>query len=120
MSLILNDYSGKAVIVTSKTGTGKPAQTVFEDENSKMNLSLLDIEGDLMLISQFTLLADTRKGRRPSFLDAGDPKMSEATFNKFVEKAKDKVKNVQIGWFGEFMTVELVNNGPTTILMESK
>jgi len=93
---------------------------IFEDENGKMNLSLLDIDGDLMLISQFTLLADTKKGRRPSFINAGDPDQSCKIFNQFVEKAKSKVKNVQQGWFGEYMDVKLVNEGPVTIILESK
>lgn len=90
---------------------------IFEDEKGKLNLSLLDIEGDLMLVSQFTLLADTSKGRRPSFHLAGDPKASEELFCKLVEAAKTKVKNVESGWFGEKMQVELINDGPVTIIL---
>lgn len=93
---------------------------IFEDENGKMNLSLLDVAGDLMLVSQFTLLADTSKGRRPSFINAGDPDFSRDMFESFVKCASERVKRVRKGWFGEYMSVELVNDGPVTIPINSK
>ena len=93
---------------------------VFEDENSKMNYSILDIEGEILLVSQFTLYADTRKGNRPSFIDAADPKNAEHLYNKFLERLNfilgDKLKT---GKFGANMQVELVNDGPVTIIIEN-
>ena len=93
---------------------------VFEDENSKMNYSILDIEGEILLVSQFTLYADTRKGNRPSFIDAADPKNAEHLYNKFIERLNfilgDKLKT---GKFGANMQVELVNYGPVTIIIEN-
>ena len=93
---------------------------VFEDENSKMNYSILDIEGEILLVSQFTLYADTRKGNRPSFIDAADPKNAEHLYNKFIERLNfilgDKLKT---GKFGANMQVELVNDGPVTIIIEN-
>ena len=93
---------------------------VFEDENSKMNYSILDIEGEILLVSQFTLYADTRKGNRPSFINAADPKNAEHLYNKFLERLNfvlgDKVKT---GKFGANMQVELVNDGPVTIIIEN-
>ena len=93
---------------------------VFEDENSKMNYSILDIEGEILLVSQFTLYADTRKGNRPSFIDAADPKNAKHLYNKFLERLNfilgDKLKT---GKFGANMQVELVNDGPVTIIIEN-
>tara|TARA_Y100000766_G_C18836695_1_gene570808 strand:+ start:38 stop:481 length:444 start_codon:yes stop_codon:yes gene_type:complete len=93
---------------------------IFEDENSKMNYSILDIEGEILLVSQFTLYADTRKGNRPSFIDAADPKNAEHLYNKFLERLNfilgDKLKT---GKFGANMQVELVNDGPVTIIIEN-
>ena len=93
---------------------------VFEDENSKMNYSILDIEGEILLVSQFTLYADTRKGNRPSFIDAADPKNAEHLYDKFLERLNfilgDKLKT---GKFGANMQVELVNDGPVTIIIEN-
>ena len=93
---------------------------VFEDENSKMNYSILDIEGEILLVSQFTLYADTRKGNRPSFINAADPKNAEHLYNKFLERLNfilgDKLKT---GKFGANMQVELINDGPVTIIIEN-
>jgi D-tyrosyl-tRNA(Tyr) deacylase len=77
---------------------------------------LLDKNGDLLLVSQFTLLADTSRGRRPSFIAAGDPARSKELFERLVEKSRSRVKNVQSGWFGEKMHLELTNDGPVTII----
>ena len=90
---------------------------IFEDENDKMNLSLKDIGGEVMAVSQFTLYGDARKGRRPSFSDAARPDVAN---EEFVEKLRAQGITVGTGEFGAHMMVELTNDGPVTILLESK
>ena len=93
---------------------------VFEDENSKMNNSILDIGGEILLVSQFTLYADTSKGNRPSFINAADPKNAELLYNKFLEKLNIVFgNNIKTGRFGANMQIELVNDGPVTIIIEN-
>jgi len=93
---------------------------VFEDENSKMNNSILDIGGEILLVSQFTLYADTSKGNRPSFINAADPKNAELLYNKFLEKLNIVFgDNIKTGKFGANMQIELVNDGPVTIIIEN-
>jgi D-tyrosyl-tRNA(Tyr) deacylase len=92
---------------------------IFEDEQGKMNLSLLDVAGDLMVISQFTLYADCRKGRRPSFTDAGSPEEARVLYEYFIGRAKSHGMKVAAGIFQALMEVELVNFGPVTILLDS-
>ncbi len=95
---------------------------IFEDENGKMNLSLKQIDGEVLVISQFTLYGDTRKGNRPSFNLAAHPALAESLYEKFIARMKqqlgaDKVKS---GVFGEMMSVKIINDGPVTVLVESK
>lgn len=93
---------------------------IFEDENDKMNLSLLDIGGELLVVSQFTLFGDCRKGRRPGFSDAARPEMADDYYIKFVEKARSLGIKTETGKFRSHMMVELVNDGPVTLLIDSK
>ena len=93
---------------------------VFEDENGKMNFSLLKKGGSLLVVSQFTLFADCRKGRRPSFVGAAPPDKASADFDKFVEILKEYDIPVKTGRFGAMMEVELVNDGPVTIILDSQ
>lgn len=92
---------------------------IFEDENEKMNLSLKDIDGEILVISQFTLYGDASHGNRPSFIEAARPEDSEPYYNKFVECIKTKdIKKVATGIFGADMKVSLLNDGPVTIVYE--
>ena len=92
---------------------------IFEDAGGKMNLSLLDVGGELMVISQFTLYADCRKGRRPSFTDAGSPEEAKTLYEYFMGQARSRGLTVASGIFQALMEVELVNSGPVTILLDS-
>jgi D-aminoacyl-tRNA deacylase len=93
---------------------------IFSDEADKFNLSLVDVNGELLAVSQFTLLADTRKGRRPSFTQAALPVEAEALFNKFVELARATGLRMETGRFQKHMLVEIYNDGPVTVLLDSK
>lgn len=94
---------------------------VFSDDDNKMNLSLNDVnDGELLLISQFTLYADCKKGNRPSFVDAAKPAPAESLYNYIVEKCKQSGINVETGIFGADMKVELTNDGPVTIILDSE
>lgn len=92
---------------------------IFADENDKTNLSLKDVNGELLLISQFTLYADCRKGNRPSFIEAGDPQKAEALYEYIIRECKKIVPVVECGVFGADMKVSLCNDGPFTILLEA-
>lgn len=91
---------------------------IFEDEDQKMNLSLLDTDGDLLIVPQFTLPANTQKGNRPSFASAAPPKLGEELYNTFVDLAKSKIKYVETGRFGANMQVRLINSGPVTFWLQ--
>lgn len=95
---------------------------IFEDENEKMNLSLKSIDGEVLIISQFTLYGDAQKGNRPSFIEAARPETAIPLYNKFIERlimnlGEDKIKT---GIFGAMMKIKIINDGPVTIIVESK
>ncbi len=92
---------------------------IFSDEAGRFNLSVLDIKGELLVVSQFTLLADTRKGRRPSFAEAAPPASAQQLFEQFVQQARAVGLQVETGRFQQHMQVEIHNDGPVTILLSS-
>jgi len=95
---------------------------IFEDENDKMNLSVKDVMGEVLIISQFTLYGDTRKGNRPNFSEAAKPEKAELLYENFIARMKSNIGNdkVKSGLFGAMMLVNIFNEGPVTILVESK
>jgi D-tyrosyl-tRNA(Tyr) deacylase len=96
------------------------ALRIFEDAEGRMNLSLKDVGGALLVVSQFTLYGDARRGRRPSWSDAAQPEVAEPLYESFLEEARALVGHVATGSFRRMMEVELVNDGPVTILLDSR
>lgn len=92
---------------------------IFEDENGKMNRSLLETGGEMLVVSQFTLLGDTRKGRRPSFVDAAEPEKANELYEYFVARTREKGLHTETGSFGAMMAVSLLNDGPVTLILDS-
>lgn len=112
----LGDTEAEAELLAKKTANLR----VFCDENGKMNKSILDIDGEVLAVSQFTLCADVKKGNRPSFIGALEPKSAERLYDLYCEKLKELgVKRVEKGIFGADMKVELINDGPVTILFDT-
>ncbi|HMN24253.1 MAG TPA: D-aminoacyl-tRNA deacylase [Ignavibacteriaceae bacterium] len=95
---------------------------IFQDENDKMNLSLKDVDGEVLIISQFTLYGDAQKGNRPSFIDAARPETAIPIYEKFIERMEQNLgaEKIKTGKFGAMMQVKIINDGPVTILVESK
>ena len=92
---------------------------IFDDDNGKTNLALADVDGELLLVSQFTLYANCKKGNRPSFINAGAPDMANEMYEYIIEKCREMVKVVETGEFGADMKVKLENDGPFTIVLDS-
>ena len=128
----LTGQTGKGLLILLGVGNGDSTREadyllekilnlrIFEDAEGKLNFSLTDIGGELMVISQFTLYADCRKGRRPSFTDAAPPEKAKGLYEYFLEKAKAAGIPTAAGVFQSHMELELVNSGPVTILLESR
>ena len=117
VGVVKGDTEKHADLLARKTASLR----VFEDENGKMNLSVKDISGEALVVSQFTLCADCTHGRRPSFTDSAPPQEANELYEYFVEQLRIAgVKRVETGEFGADMQVELVNDGPVTIILDSK
>jgi len=91
---------------------------IFEDDQRKMNHSLLDVKGEVLLVSQFTLLGDTRKGRRPNFMDAAPPEVAQKLYHEFIQEIERQEVKVQTGRFQAYMEVQIYNDGPVTLIVE--
>ncbi|MGX6442873.1 D-aminoacyl-tRNA deacylase [Neobacillus sp. K501] len=111
-----DDSESDAVFLADKIANLR----IFEDAEGKMNLSLLDVGGEILSVSQFTLYGDCRKGRRPNFMDAARPEQANQLYESFNSLLRDKGISVETGRFGAMMDVELINDGPVTLIIDSK
>lgn len=119
--ILLGVEQGDTKAETDKLIKKIPVLRIFEDENGKMNLSCLDISGEMLVVSQFTLCADCSHGRRPSFIGSAPPDIANELYEYFVDQLKNSgVKKVETGRFGADMKVDLLNDGPVTIILDSK
>ncbi|MDR3625672.1 MAG: D-aminoacyl-tRNA deacylase [Ignavibacteriaceae bacterium] len=137
VNISLQNYSasigkGMVILVGIKTGDKEEDMNfvadkccglrIFEDANEKMNLSIKDVDGEVLIISQFTLYGDPRKGNRPSFIDAARPEEAIPLYEKFITRVKTNLGELKVktGIFGAMMSVKIINDGPVTIIVESK
>ena len=118
LGIKLDDTSDDVIFVADKCSNLR----IFEDLSGKMNQSLIDISGEALIISQFTLYGDTRKGNRPSFSDAAPPEIAETLYNDYCARMRENIgmKKIKTGEFGAMMDVEIHNDGPVTVIVESK
>jgi len=122
MLILLGVKTGDEVADADYLAERCAALRIFEDDQAKMNLSVKDVGGSVMIVSQFTLYGDTRKGNRPSYSEAAPPDVAEALYDRFVHRMKESLggDKVSTGVFRAMMDVELVNDGPVTVMVESK
>lgn len=122
MVILLGIKSDDSEIETNFVADKCSGLRIFEDENEKMNLSLKDIDGEVLIISQFTLYGDAQKGNRPSFIKAAQPEAAIPLYEKFIQRMKMNLGDgkIKTGIFGEMMQVKIMNDGPVTIIVESK
>jgi D-aminoacyl-tRNA deacylase len=116
LGIARDDLPADAVYLAEKL----VALRIFDDEQGKMNRSVKDVDGGILVISQFTLYGDVRRGLRPSWIDAAAPEIAEPLYEYFVTEIKERLKNISTGNFRSMMQVELVNDGPVTILLDSR
>jgi D-aminoacyl-tRNA deacylase len=122
MVILLGIKSDDSEIETNFVADKCSGLRIFEDKNEKMNLSLKDIDGEVLIISQFTLYGDAQKGNRPSFIEAARPEVAIPLYEKFIKRMKINLgdEKIKSGIFGEMMQVKIMNDGPVTIIVESK
>jgi D-tyrosyl-tRNA(Tyr) deacylase len=116
LGIARDDLPADAVYMAEKL----VALRIFDDEQGKMNRSVKDVDGGILVISQFTLYGDVRRGLRPSWIDAATPEIAEPLYEYFVTEIRERLKNISTGNFRNMMQVELVNDGPVTILLDSR
>jgi len=118
LGIKIGDNESDALFVADKCSNLR----IFEDENGKMNLSIKDVDGEALIISQFTLYGETARGNRPSFIEAARPEEAIPLYEKFIKRVKENLGNSKIktGIFGAMMSIKIINDGPVTVIVESK